>query len=194
MVDGKNRLSYTECYGRVSALVDGLNRLGLTRGDRLVTALQNNIAAISVYWACQMAGVAIVPVNWRAKPEELDFFLENSEAKALVFDGSSRESVSQASMASARPSIGYKAEVTGSLDFDKLAQVRADGAGRVRREGCGRAGAAAAAGGAGGHGSGTGNGTAGTTNRGTGAQGGGATAGCAAAGGSGIVIIRYKFQ
>ena len=128
VVDGKNRLSYTECYDHVSALVDGLNRLGLTRGDRLVTALQNNIAAISVYWACQMAGIAIVPVNWRAKPEELDFFIVNSEAKALVFDGSSRESVSQASMASARPSIGYKAEVTGSLDFDNLAQARADDA------------------------------------------------------------------
>ena len=84
VVDGKNRLSYTECYDHVSALVDGLNRLGLTRGDRLVTALQNNIAAISVYWACQMAGIAIVPVNWRSKPEELDFFIENSEAKALV--------------------------------------------------------------------------------------------------------------
>ena len=51
LVDGEVRLSYTQLYHRASALVAGLREAGLTRGDRLLSVLQNNHAAASLHWA-----------------------------------------------------------------------------------------------------------------------------------------------
>jgi len=59
IVDGDLRLTYAQWYGRVSALVAGLNEIGLRPGDHLVTALQNRFEAATLHWACQLAGIVI---------------------------------------------------------------------------------------------------------------------------------------
>ena len=74
LVDGDQRLSYSALYGRISALAAHLREMGLHHGDRLVTALQNHHVAATIHWACQLSGIVIVPVNWRATPDEIDFF------------------------------------------------------------------------------------------------------------------------
>src|ERR1700730_11783515 len=51
IVDGGVRLTYAQWYRRISALVAGLDRLGLQPGDHLVTALQNNWQAATIHWA-----------------------------------------------------------------------------------------------------------------------------------------------
>ena len=78
LVDGDTRLSYAQLYRHASALVSGLEDAGVRRGDRILTALQNNRAAIWLHWACQLAGVTIVPVNWRATADEIDFLTSES--------------------------------------------------------------------------------------------------------------------
>jgi 2-furoate---CoA ligase len=86
IVDGNIRLNYTEWYQRISSVVGGLQKLGLKQGDHLVTALQNRWEAATLHWACQFSGIIITPVNWRAKFDEIDFFIENSDAKAIVYE------------------------------------------------------------------------------------------------------------
>jgi 2-furoate---CoA ligase len=93
LVDGDVRLTYAEWLTRISALVAAFGRLGLKPGDHLVTALQNTWQAATVHWACQFAGVIITPVNWRVKADELDFCLENSDARALVYQDVSEAAV-----------------------------------------------------------------------------------------------------
>jgi len=125
LVDGEVRLTYTEWFASVSALVEALSGLGLRRGDRLVTALQNNRAAASLHWACQLAGITIVPVNWRATANELDFFLDNSEARVLVFDASSADAVGGSERAGDLPLIAYGCPHPRALDFDEIVRARA---------------------------------------------------------------------
>ena len=84
IVDGDVRLTYAQWYRRISALVAGFDAIGLKPGDHLVTALTNRWEAASLHWACQLAGIVITPVNWRSTASEIDFFLEDAEAKALV--------------------------------------------------------------------------------------------------------------
>jgi len=84
IVDNPVRLTYAQWYERISAVAAGLGELGLAPGDHLVTLLQNRWEAATLHWACQFTGVVITPINWRAKPDELDFCLEDSAAKALV--------------------------------------------------------------------------------------------------------------
>ena len=79
IVDDGVRLTYAQWYARISSLVASFDRIGLKPGDHLVTVLQNCEAAATLHWACQLAGIVITPVNWRAKADELDFCIENSE-------------------------------------------------------------------------------------------------------------------
>jgi 2-furoate---CoA ligase len=102
IVDGDVRLTYTQWYQRVSSLVASFGELGLSPGDRLVTLLQNRWEAATVHWACQLAGVVITPINWRAKPDELDYCLEDAEAKALVYESISAEAVAGSKAARSR--------------------------------------------------------------------------------------------
>src|SRR5581483_10342867 len=67
VVDDGVRLTYAEWYRRVSSVVASLDRIGLKPGDHIVTVLQNCEAAATLHRACQLAGIIITPVNWRAK-------------------------------------------------------------------------------------------------------------------------------
>src|SRR5437588_12756296 len=91
IVDGTLRLTYREWYGRISSVVAGFDALGLRSGDHLVTVLQNRWEAATLHWACQLAGILITPVNWRATADDLDFFCEDAEVKALVYEDVSAE-------------------------------------------------------------------------------------------------------
>src|SRR5262245_2679830 len=91
IVDGDLRLTYAQWYRRISALVAAFDDLGLAPGDHVVTALQNRWEAATIHWACQLAGLIITPVNWRAKSDEIDFFVENAEARAIVHESVSAE-------------------------------------------------------------------------------------------------------
>src|ERR1700745_3994280 len=105
IVDDGVRLTYAQWYARISSLVASFDRIGLKPGDHLVTVLQNCDAAATLHWACQLAGIVITPVNWRAKADELDFYVENSESCAVVYQDVSAQAVAQSKRASALPRI-----------------------------------------------------------------------------------------
>jgi len=86
IVDGEVRLTYEAWYAKISAVVAGFDRLGLKPGDHLVTLLQNRWEAATLHWACQFAGIVMTPINWRAKADEIDYAVENSDAKAIAFE------------------------------------------------------------------------------------------------------------
>ena len=87
IVDGDVRLTYrANGIGASRRLVAGFDAIGLKAGDHLVTALQNRWEAATLHWACQFAGIIITPVNWRSTASEIDFYLEDAEAKAIVYE------------------------------------------------------------------------------------------------------------
>ena len=63
-----------------------LRELGLARGDRLLVVLQNRWEMATLHWACQFAGIVIAPLNWRAKPEEIDYCVTDAGVKAIVYE------------------------------------------------------------------------------------------------------------
>lgn len=121
IVDDGIRLTYAQWYARISSLVAGFDRIGLRPGDHLVTVLQNCEAAATLHWACQLAGIVITPVNWRAKADELDFCIENSEARAVVCQDVSAAAVDQSKRAAGLPRIYAGGSVpAGATGFDRL--------------------------------------------------------------------------
>jgi 2-furoate---CoA ligase len=118
IVDGDIRLSYREWHRRICALVAGFDRLGLVAGDHLVTVLQNRWQAATIHWACQLAGVIITPLNWRSTADELDFCIEDADAKAIVFEDAA--AVRNAANAGARHRITIGTAQAGEFAFDAL--------------------------------------------------------------------------
>jgi 2-furoate---CoA ligase len=121
IVDGEVRLSYADWYRRISALVAGFDAIGLKAGDHLVTALTNRWEAASLHWACQFAGIVITPVNWRSTANELDFYLEDAEAKAIVYEDASAAAVAGSALAQSLPRIALDAMAPGTIAFAELA-------------------------------------------------------------------------
>jgi 2-furoate---CoA ligase len=121
IVDEGVRLTYAQWYARISSLVASFDRIGLKPGDHLVTVLQNCEAAATLHWACQLAGIVITPVNWRAKADELDYCIEDSEARAIVYQDISAPVVEESKRASAllRIHSGGR-ETAGALGFDRM--------------------------------------------------------------------------
>ncbi len=85
--------TYSQWFGVISKLCGSLISLGLKKGDKILTVLQNNFEACTVHWACQICGLTIVPINWRAKSEEIDYFLTDSESSLIIFEDISDKEV-----------------------------------------------------------------------------------------------------
>jgi 2-furoate---CoA ligase len=110
IVDTDLRLTYAQWYARISSVVAAFDDLGLKPGDHIVTVLQNRWEAATIHWACQFAGIVITPINWRAKSDELDFCIENSESRVVIY-----ESVAAQAVAGARLPRNLRRIVVGDV-------------------------------------------------------------------------------
>jgi len=137
VVDGELRLTYGQWYRRISTLVAGLDSLGLAAGDHVVTALQNRWEAATLHWACQFTGVVVTPVNWRSTAGELDFFLADADAKALVYEDCSGAAVAGSQLAQRVPRIALDSAAAGAISFTALTdREAAEARPRVDAEAC----------------------------------------------------------
>src|SRR5690242_9709040 len=129
VVDGHMRLNYQNWYAKISAVVAGFDELGLVPGDHLLTVLQNRWEAATLHWACQFAGIIITPINWRAKAEDVDFCVQDAEAKAVFYQDVSAEAVASSREAQkvARVAIGVPPQ-TGEIDFASVMRSSASDA------------------------------------------------------------------
>jgi 2-furoate---CoA ligase len=125
LVDGGLRLTYAEWFERIRAVAGALQACGVRRGDHLVVVLQNRWEMATLHWACQFAGIIVTPLNWRAKPDEIDYCASDAEARAIVFQDVSADAVAQSKVAHTltRIAVGDIGEFEGAtLPFDQLLQ------------------------------------------------------------------------
>jgi 2-furoate---CoA ligase len=120
LVDGELRLSYAAWFERVQAVAGGLHATGLRRGDHLAVLLQNRWEMATLHWACQFLGVIVTPLNWRAKPDEIDYCAGDAGAPAIVFQDVSADAVSQSVVAQGMVRIGVGTAAGATLAFEHL--------------------------------------------------------------------------
>lgn len=82
----------TITYGQLNALANqvanGLHELGVGPGDKVALSCPNLPYFPIVYYGILKAGAVVVPLNVLLKPREIQFHLEDSDAKAVfVFEG-----------------------------------------------------------------------------------------------------------
>jgi 2-furoate---CoA ligase len=135
IVDGDVRLNYAAWFRRISSIVAGLDTLGVRQGDHLISLLQNRWEAATLHWACQLAGIVITPLNWRATTSELDVCLADAEATALVYEDAAADAVANAAGAAHLPRVRIGATAADEVAFTHLlAQPAPDATPRATAE------------------------------------------------------------
>ena len=126
VVDGAKRYSYQEWALQIGAIQQFFYERGLRRGDRILTILQNRYEAATIHWACQMAGIAIVPLNWRSKPEEIDYCAQNADVKLAFVEAVSLNNYFE-SQTSKIVSVILCADAEASNSYASFEQLVANG-------------------------------------------------------------------
>lgn len=80
--EGQSR-TFAQLQDRVSRLANALQEMGVAKGDRVSIMALNSMQYVEIYYACAKLGAVFVPLNYRAKKEELSYMCNNSETSVL---------------------------------------------------------------------------------------------------------------
>jgi len=96
-----------------------LSSLGLKPGDRLAAQVEKSPEALALYAACVMAGIVFLPLNTAYTADELEYFISDSEAGAVICGPAAEATVTR--IAKGVPVLTLDAAGQGSLT-DRAAQ------------------------------------------------------------------------
>ncbi|MBT8371776.1 MAG: long-chain fatty acid--CoA ligase, partial [Deltaproteobacteria bacterium] len=82
--DNQRSFTYPEVNIRVNQLANSLLSLGLSKGDKVAVLLENSIEIVEVFLATAKTGIIIVPINFRLVSSEVEYIVDNSDAKAII--------------------------------------------------------------------------------------------------------------
>jgi acyl-CoA synthetase (AMP-forming)/AMP-acid ligase II len=122
-IGGNNkRITYGEMYPLVVRLATALQGLGIERGQKVAVMAVNSADYVVTYYACAMLGVTFVPLNYRAKDEELTHMLNVSQAQALFVSDRYVDLVNRIrpTLTHTQHYIAYNDRVGGYLNYDRL--------------------------------------------------------------------------
>jgi acyl-CoA synthetase (AMP-forming)/AMP-acid ligase II len=88
-----NKRTYAETGERVNRLGNAMAGLGIQKGDRVGILQVNCPEYVEIYFATARIGAIFVPLNFRAKADELAYMLANAEVKAVFTGNRYREMV-----------------------------------------------------------------------------------------------------
>jgi len=80
--EGK-RYPFSQLNDRLNSLANALSKLGVGKGDRVAMLQVNCNQCVEVYFAVAKLGAIYVPLNFRAKGDELTYMLNSSETNTL---------------------------------------------------------------------------------------------------------------
>jgi fatty-acyl-CoA synthase len=94
-VHGERRIPWAEAYRRMNNIARNLHRRGAVAGDKVAFYLRNGTEYGELSGACFLGRFVHVNVNYRYKPEEVHYIIDNSDATVLVYAREFRDAVAQ---------------------------------------------------------------------------------------------------
>ncbi len=80
--ESKSR-NFAQMQDRVNRLANALQGMGVGHGDKVAVMALNSMEYVEIYYATAKLGGVFVPLNYRAKREELTYMCNNSAATVL---------------------------------------------------------------------------------------------------------------
>ena len=103
VVEPPLRLTYGELDARSVRCALALQRLGLGRGDRVAILAHNRVEYLEAFFASGKSGMILVTLGTRLTAHELQPILDDSGARAVLYDGAFAETV--AALRSTTPGV-----------------------------------------------------------------------------------------
>ncbi|WP_267163226.1 long-chain-fatty-acid--CoA ligase [Halovenus salina] len=94
------RWTYEQFNERVNRLANAMIDLGIEKGDRVATVLHNGSEIALTVYACAKIGAAFTPLNFRLPAGEIEYIVNDAEAKMVIY-----ESDTQSAVEGARPEL-----------------------------------------------------------------------------------------
>ncbi|MFT8871194.1 MAG: AMP-binding protein [Sporolactobacillus sp.] len=110
----KKQYSYHELIALGKTFANVLSRLGIGKGDKIMTIVPRIIDAYVIYLGALRAGVAVIPGSDLLRASDIAFRLNQGEAKAIITYHSYAAEVNK--MDEPVPSLKYKVSVAGETD------------------------------------------------------------------------------
>ena len=82
--DLDRKMTFRLWHSRACRLANAFAGIGLGKGDRVCVLAYNCLEWLELYAAAALAGVVVVPINFRLTGPEVRYIVENCEAQALV--------------------------------------------------------------------------------------------------------------
>jgi acyl-CoA synthetase (AMP-forming)/AMP-acid ligase II len=116
------RIAYAEMSAAVVKLANALQGLGVERGQKVAVMSVNSADYVISYYACAMLGITFVPLNFRAKDEELTYMLNVSQATAIFVSDRYVDLVERIrpTLTHTQHFIAYDGGVGNYLDYTQL--------------------------------------------------------------------------
>ena len=82
---GRNT-SYARFYQQAKNLAGYFQMKGYQKNDIIAVYLHNSDSFLICYYACQLGGFTVMPVNTKLTAPEVEYIFTHSEAKAIIYD------------------------------------------------------------------------------------------------------------
>jgi fatty-acyl-CoA synthase len=83
VVDGEVRFTYAQFFDRCDRWSETLQKLGVSKGDRVAYIAPNTHAQLESFYAVPQLGAVLVPVNYRLTADDFVYLINHSGAKVV---------------------------------------------------------------------------------------------------------------
>jgi fatty-acyl-CoA synthase len=124
---GDKVVSWSEAKPRMNNLARAMIARGARPGDKVAFYLRNSIEYTEALGACFLARLTHVNINYRYKPDEVRYILDNSDTQTLIYHSEFRDAVAQ--IHNQLPKVKTFVEVNGAEvasfaeNYEKLART-----------------------------------------------------------------------
>ncbi|WP_148629724.1 class I adenylate-forming enzyme family protein [Bacillus sp. E214] len=78
--------TYSDFYQKAQNLAGFFQQKGYQKEDIIALYLFNSDTFLIAYYACQLGGFSVLPINTKLAAPEVEYIMRHSEAKALIYD------------------------------------------------------------------------------------------------------------
>ncbi len=107
------RWTWRQFDGRVNRLAQALIGLGLKKGDKVAILTENVPAIVEANYACAKAGLVYFPVMSRLVPKDIEYLVDLSDARVLIFHPDFKPAVE--AMRPALPKVSTWLQIGGDV-------------------------------------------------------------------------------
>lgn len=96
IIEKSKKYTYKEFDQLTDKLAHNLQKIGIRKGNRIVTLTKNRMEMVAMYWAAQKLGAIFTPINFRLSSEEVKYCVENAEATLVLYEKVSEDALMEA--------------------------------------------------------------------------------------------------